>query len=79
MITLRNKETGAYIGEITEEQLKFMIDELEEDYSQDRDYWLEKSELDFFKERGADQELIRLLENAIGSNDGVEIVWEKKK
>jgi hypothetical protein len=79
MITLRNKETGAYIGEITEEQLQFMINELEEDYSQDRDYWLERSELDYFKENGAAPELIHLLENAIGNSDGIEIVWEKKK
>ena len=78
MITLRNKETGIYIGEITEEQLKFMINELEEDYSQDRDYWLERSELDFFKESGADPELIRILENAMGGNDGIEIIWERK-
>jgi hypothetical protein len=79
MITLRNKETGAYIGDITEEQLQFMINELEEDYSQDRDYWLEKSELDFFRENGADPGLIKILEMAIGGNDGVEIIWEKKK
>jgi len=79
MITLRNKETGAYIGEITEEQLQFLINELEEDYSQDRDYWLERSELEYFRENGGPADLIKILESAMGNNEGLEIIWEKKK
>jgi hypothetical protein len=79
MITLKNKETGAFIGEITEEQLQYLTDELEESYGEERDYWLERTEIDFLKESGGDPVLIRILENAIGGNDGIEIVWEKKK
>ena len=77
MIILKNKETGEFIGTITEEQLRFLFSELEEEYSDDRDYWLDKSEIDFFREDGADPDLLKMLENAIGSNDGIEIVWER--
>lgn len=79
MITIRNKETGEFIGEISEEQLHFLTSELEESYAEDRDYWLEKSELDYFRENGVDPVLIKMLEAAIGANDGVEIIWERKK
>ena len=37
MIQLRKKETGELIGEITEELLGFLVDELEEESLEDRD------------------------------------------
>jgi len=76
MIQLRNKDTSAPIGDITEEQLDFLIDMLEEEDSEDRDYWIDEMTLQYFQENGGDPALINLLQNAIGENEGVEIEWD---
>ncbi|MGE5463424.1 MAG: hypothetical protein ACM3PS_08710 [Syntrophothermus sp.] len=75
MIELKNKRTSATIGEISEEQLQFLIDMLEEEDSEDRDYWIDQMTLDYFQENGCDPELMKLLQGAIGQGEGVEIEW----
>ena len=75
MIELKNKETSATIGQITEEQLDFLIDMLEEEDSEDQDYWIDDMTLQYFQENGADPALIKLLTDAIGEAEGVEIEW----
>ena len=75
MITLRNKETSATVGTITEEELKFIIDLLEEEDSQDRDYWIDQMTLDYFEENGCDDHLLEMLKDALGDGEGIEIEW----
>ena len=75
MIELRNKETSASIGEITADQLNFLIGMLEEEDSEDRDYWIDQMTLDYFQENGIDPALLKLLQEAIGDSEGVEIEW----
>jgi hypothetical protein len=76
MIELRNKETSATIGQITEEQLDFLINMLEEEDSEDQDYWIDEMTLQYFQENGGDPALIKLLQEAIGESEGVEIEWD---
>lgn len=40
MIRLSNRDTGADIGEISEEELRILVAALEEEGSQDPNYWL---------------------------------------
>jgi hypothetical protein len=75
MIQLRNKDTAAPIGEITEEQLDFLVDMLEEEDSEDQDYWIDEMTLQYFQENGADLALIKLLQDALGESEGIEIEW----
>ncbi len=75
MIQLRNKDTLAPIGEITAEQLDFLIDMLEEEDSEDQDYWIDPMTLQYFQENGGDPALIKLLQDAIGESEGIEIEW----
>ena len=75
MIQLRNKDTAAPIGEITKEQLDFLIDMLEEEGVEDQDYWIDEMTLQYFQENGADLALIKLLQDAIGESEGIEIEW----
>ncbi len=77
MITLKNKETGQHIGSLSEDQLQYLIDELEEEHSEDQDYWLNRAQIAIFKEKGADSSLITMLEAALGESDGVEVIWER--
>ena len=78
MIQLRDKDKGTQIGLITEKQLQFLVDQLEEEHEGDKDYWLNRDTLEILKESGADQQLISLLENALGERDEMEIGWESK-
>ena len=75
MITLRNKQTSAAIGEITEDQLDFLIDMLEEEDTEDQDYWIDQMTLDYFQVNGGDPGLIKMLQDAIGGGEGIEIEW----
>ncbi len=75
MITLKDKLTDSYIGTISEAQLQYIIDELEEEHREDKDYYFHRSQLEIFKENGADKQLVDLLEVAMGSADELEVVW----
>lgn len=78
MIELKKKGTGNIIGTLSDEQLKFLIDELEEEHDQDQDYWLNQAQIELFREKGADPELLGMLENALGDEDDLEVEWERK-
>lgn len=77
MTTLKNKDTGATIGTLTEAQLQFLIDQLEEESREDTDYWLNRAQIAIFKEQGADSELVAMLEQALGEADDMEVMWER--
>ncbi len=51
MIRLRIKETGTELGSITEEDLQFLIDNLEEEWEEDQDYYLNRQTLEMLKGR----------------------------
>ena len=63
------------VGEISEDQLDFLIDNLEEEWPEDRDYYINKPMLDMLSQRGADANLIRLLTDALGGREEVDILW----
>ncbi len=77
MIRLTNKETGAVLGEITEEQPRSLVGGLEEEDSSDSDYWIDADTLDFLREEGADEALLSLLASAIEGSEGAEISWSR--
>lgn len=72
-IQLLNKETGTVIGELTVEQLDFLMRNLLRENDTDDDFYLSAPTLDVLKESGADTELIGLLSRAIGEQEGVEV------
>ena len=67
--------SGAIIGDITERQLACLRDQLEEESSTDRDYYIDEATVEVLEGAGADAELTALLRRAIGSRGGVEIEW----
>lgn len=78
MITLREKSSGRLIGQISEEQFRFLQDQLEEESETDEDYYLTADTIDMLADDGADEALVELLRNALGDKDDLEIRWEKK-
>ncbi len=79
MIYLYDQSTGTLVGEITEVQLQFMIDQMEEESLEDKDYSITNMEIDYFTEQGADPDLIALLRKALGSKGEVIIRWSRSQ
>lgn len=77
MIELRDKETGAFLGTITEAQLQFLIDQLEEESRTDRDYYINRDTLDLFQGQGIDHALLTILQQALGTRQEMEIEWSR--
>jgi len=77
MIQLYDKDTGAALGAISEEQLQFLADQLQEESPQDQDYYLNEPTLDAFEEAGADPALLTLLRKALGEREEMEIRWAR--
>ena len=77
MIKLFDASTGVQIGTLTETQLQFLIDQLEEESDDDQDYYINAATLDMFAEAGADQALIDLLRRALGTRSEMDVRWER--
>jgi hypothetical protein len=77
MIELRDKDTGAFFGSITEAQLQFMINQLEEEDPEDTDYYINQATIDMFEQEHADPQLIDILRKALLSRDDMEVRWSR--
>jgi processive 1,2-diacylglycerol beta-glucosyltransferase len=65
------------LGAISEEQLDFLIDNLEEEFEEDEEYYINQATIDYLREQGAADELLLLLERAVaGAEEGVEIAYQ---
>jgi processive 1,2-diacylglycerol beta-glucosyltransferase len=78
MIELHDAERGTRLGTISDEQLQFLIDALEEESSTDKDYYISADTIAMLEEDGADRQLVSLLRGALGSREGVDIRWSRE-
>ena len=77
MPSLYNAESGTLLGAITSAQLAFLIAQLEEEDSEDRDYYIDRATLTWFEEQDADAALMALLRGALGDREGMDIRWQE--
>jgi hypothetical protein len=64
------------LGALTEKQLDFLEENLEEEFEEDEEYFLNQDTLDYLKEQGADSGLVSILEKALaGTEDGIDIFY----
>jgi hypothetical protein len=73
MIRVYNSDTDELIGQINEDQLSFLIDQLEEEAEDEEAYYIDQSTIEYLEEHGADQELLELLRKGLGEEEGIEI------
>ncbi|MCK6554862.1 galactosyldiacylglycerol synthase [Candidatus Binatia bacterium] len=78
MIELRDKESGSTLGTISDQQLEFLRDQLEEESPEDDDYYIDRATLDMLEEQGADRDLLDLLKRALGGREDMEIQWSRQ-
>jgi len=76
MPTLKVQGTDRVIGAITDAQLQFLVQQLEEEHDEDRDYYIDRETLDMFEENGGDPELVEMLRKALGDDEALDIEWE---
>ena len=69
-------DTGDDIGTISDVQLKFLVEQLEEEHEEDQDYFIDRDTLELMADNGGDPELLAMLEKAIGDDDEMDIAWE---
>jgi hypothetical protein len=69
-------DTGDEIGTINDTQLKFLVDQLEEENDDDKDYFIDRDTLELLSDNGADPELLALLEKGLAGDDEMDISWE---
>lgn len=77
MINLYNADTGELVGSLTEEELKFLNDNLEEESAADQDYYIGAPTVDYLQDNGAGANLLALLRQAMGGNPDVTIRWSR--
>ena len=77
MIDLYNNTTNQLIGSLTEAELQVLIDGLEEESLEDRDYYITTATLDLLGDGRATDHLMQLLRTALGGEQGVEIRWQR--
>jgi hypothetical protein len=64
------------LGTLTELQLDFLVENLEEEFEEDEEYFLNPDTIDFLKEQGVDSSLLAMLQGALaGTQDGVDILY----
>lgn len=61
------------IGDISEEQLRFLNSHLANDV--DTEFYADRNTLKFLAAKGADPELIAMLESSLGRRPWIEFVW----
>lgn len=76
MIEIFDRQDGSSLGSISEDQLDFLIQNLEEDKYRDQDYYIDTRTIDILIEKGIDAELLDFLRKSLGKRDAMEILWE---
>jgi len=77
-IELFDANSSARLGEINEDQLRFLIAHLEEEDLQDQDYYISQSTLSYFESSGVDPELLAMLTSALGDNESIDVRWRQR-
>jgi hypothetical protein len=69
-------DTGDEIGNINDTQLSFLVEQLEEEHDDDKNYFIDRETLELLSDNGADLDLMALLEKGMGDDDEMNIAWE---
>lgn len=76
MPRLTRLDTGDDIGTISDAQLKFLVEQIDEEHAEAQETPIDRETLELMSDNGGDPELLALLEKAIGDDDAMTITWE---
>jgi hypothetical protein len=72
-------DTEADIGIISDAQLRFLVEQLEEEHDEDQDYFIDRDTLELMSDNGIDEELLAMLEKAMGDDESMDIAWDTEE
>ena len=78
-IGLYDKATGEKLVELAPEQLRQLQDALEEEFPEDRDYYLNPDTLDYLLDQGVDAEVVDRLREVMGTREGFDVLWRAEE
>ena len=79
MVKVFNKATNELLGRISDEELAFLQDQLEEEGVNDRDYYIRRETIEEFEQSAdATEHLVTILKTGLRSDEAVEIRWERE-
>ena len=78
VIDVYNKATNELLGSITEADLQVLVDALEEESSDDQDYYIDAATIDVVGDGRATDHLLMVLRKALGNAEGVDIRWNRR-
>ena len=78
MIALYDVASGAKVGRVTESQLQALIDWMEEESIEDRDYYLTAEDCELMEEQGIDPTLITVLREALKGREDMDIRYQSE-
>jgi hypothetical protein len=76
LFLLIDLEHDQEIGIITEDQVQFLIENLEEGGIEDQDYFIDEETYDFLAEIGCEEELLEMLAENLDGKDSIDIRYE---
>jgi hypothetical protein len=79
MVKVFNKATNELLGRISDDDLTFLQDQLEEEGVNDHDYYLRRETIDEFEaSAGATEHLVTVLKTGLRNDEALEIRWERE-
>ena len=76
LFLLIDLEHDQEIGIITEDQVQFLIENLEEGGVEDQDYFIDEETYEFLAENGCEEELLEMLAENLEGKDSIDIRYE---
>jgi hypothetical protein len=78
MINLYRVANDQLIGPISAADRQVLIDVLEEESAEDRDYYIDGATIDLLAEGGASEAMLNMLRLALGTTEGLDIRWVER-
>ncbi len=74
-IELKDKETGEKLGNITEDDMEFLMSHLVNEYEGDRDFYINQSTVDLLAATSTNAKIVNLIKTALGPRLEMETEW----
>jgi hypothetical protein len=75
VINLYRVDTDQLIGPISPADLQVLVDALEEESSEDRDYYVDAPTIELLAQNGASDAMLTMLRLALGTAEGLDVRW----
>jgi hypothetical protein len=77
MPKLYDTQSGTFLGNVSDVDIQFLVEQLEEEHGADEDYFIDTSAIELLEEAGGSAVLIGVLRKAVGDSEGIEVRYEK--